>query len=540
MNNRASVPVYEGNEPYVFVSYAHADEKRVLPLLAAMGKMGFRIWYDYGIGSGKEWADVIADHLKRCSVFMFLASVNSVKSENCLDEISLAKDTRKPSLMVFLDGDAALPSGADMRTARFQRVFLFQRDGWQRLIESEILAPCRAFSGHQVKMPSIKQKKLPKGLVPAIVGVAALLLAVLLLIPPVLDSIRKPETPELTMSDDLLDYTLMLEEKLYRLPCDYTEFTDDGWVLTEGDTAAFGGEESRDVVMTKGDKRLELTVTNPGGNAKKLEECQASAVACSVEDGVSITLPQGITFQSDEAAIRAAYGTPDTRRDTETSVTLYYNKLTSAPTINSYVCFELYSGEAQEQTRFVLRCQPDAEKTPTSQERPSYLTVYTKPDGVLDNVFSSIFSLGGEVYRLPVPVDHLISSGWELEEPPNYVVAYGERSVTAVRDGVRIELTLSNHDVNQTTVENCLVTELTLEAQEGLDFWLTDSISLNSTEQQVRTGLGTHINEFDVTKTKYAVIFQYTDATGSKPDVRIIVDTETGKVSAIELKNESL
>ena len=41
--------VYNGGEPYGFISYAHKDAARVLPVIAALSRDRFRLWYDAGI-----------------------------------------------------------------------------------------------------------------------------------------------------------------------------------------------------------------------------------------------------------------------------------------------------------------------------------------------------------------------------------------------------------------------------------------------------------------------------------------------------------
>ncbi len=54
---------YEGNEPYIFVSYAHANSPEVMRVISDMHERGYRIWYDEGIEVGSEWPECIAEHL---------------------------------------------------------------------------------------------------------------------------------------------------------------------------------------------------------------------------------------------------------------------------------------------------------------------------------------------------------------------------------------------------------------------------------------------------------------------------------------------
>lgn len=57
------IQAYRGNEPYVFISYAHADNE-VQDILAELAAKDYRFWYDEGIQSGSDWADVISERIK--------------------------------------------------------------------------------------------------------------------------------------------------------------------------------------------------------------------------------------------------------------------------------------------------------------------------------------------------------------------------------------------------------------------------------------------------------------------------------------------
>ncbi len=57
-------PAYSGNEPYVFVSYAHKDSNAVFPELKWLKDQGFNIWYDEGISPGTEWREELGQAIK--------------------------------------------------------------------------------------------------------------------------------------------------------------------------------------------------------------------------------------------------------------------------------------------------------------------------------------------------------------------------------------------------------------------------------------------------------------------------------------------
>ena len=58
MNRRAPpFKAYQGDEPYIFVSYAHEDSDAVYPEIEWLRDQGFNIWYDEGISPGASWRE---------------------------------------------------------------------------------------------------------------------------------------------------------------------------------------------------------------------------------------------------------------------------------------------------------------------------------------------------------------------------------------------------------------------------------------------------------------------------------------------------
>ena len=76
------VPAYEGKKPYLFVSYAHLDSAKVLPVVNKLFDKKYRVWYDEGIAPGSEWPKNIADHLSGAEAVIVFVSENSLVSPN--------------------------------------------------------------------------------------------------------------------------------------------------------------------------------------------------------------------------------------------------------------------------------------------------------------------------------------------------------------------------------------------------------------------------------------------------------------------------
>ena len=95
--------VYEGNSPYVFISYAHKDKKRVLPISESLQLLGYRLWYDGGIRAGAEWPENIATHVDLSHTVIAFITSRYIGSLHCMQELSHAKQNSKNIILVLLD-----------------------------------------------------------------------------------------------------------------------------------------------------------------------------------------------------------------------------------------------------------------------------------------------------------------------------------------------------------------------------------------------------------------------------------------------------
>ena len=117
-------PAYQGEEPFIFVCYAHSDMDVVYPELQWLHEQGVHIWYDEGVRPGHRWSDDLANAIDGASQVFYFVTPNSVSSENCLDEIGFALDRDTRVLPIFLD-PAELPPGLQLRVGSRQFINRF-------------------------------------------------------------------------------------------------------------------------------------------------------------------------------------------------------------------------------------------------------------------------------------------------------------------------------------------------------------------------------------------------------------------------------
>ena len=116
-----SPDVYEGNEPYLFISYSHKDQQVMLSVKRILEESNIRYWYDNGLHSGDDWNMVIAKHLKGSAVCLLLLSPNSAESEYVKNELNFAMNHRIPIHTLLLK-QFDLPLDIEMMTGRIQMV----------------------------------------------------------------------------------------------------------------------------------------------------------------------------------------------------------------------------------------------------------------------------------------------------------------------------------------------------------------------------------------------------------------------------------
>ena len=152
---------YKGKEKYIFVSYAHKDSERVLPILDAMQRAGFRVWYDTGIEAGTEWPAYIEESLEKSSVVIAFLSPHSVESVNCRNEINYALLKQKEMLVIYLE-DTELRYGLGLQLNSLQSLFKFrhqtERSFIDELLKAQILQDCKKSGGSFEEMRRMNVK----------------------------------------------------------------------------------------------------------------------------------------------------------------------------------------------------------------------------------------------------------------------------------------------------------------------------------------------------------------------------------------------
>lgn len=155
---------YEGTLPYIFVSYAHANDAAVLEIISTLQARGFRIWYDEGIEAGSEWPESIASHLERAQLVLAFLSPAYLRSDNCRKEMHYALTKKKPVINVYLE-QTELSPGMEMQIGNLFALMKYTYPSeayfYDKLFSAELLDADR-FAGEPPELPDVPAPEPPR------------------------------------------------------------------------------------------------------------------------------------------------------------------------------------------------------------------------------------------------------------------------------------------------------------------------------------------------------------------------------------------
>ena len=116
------LPSYEGEEPYIFVSYSHADTPKVRDVLQRIDREKFRFWYDDTMEIGEDFRQELQSKVEKCSAFLLFISPASMQSKYCGMEIITAYKNSKRIYPVYLDDSTEIPGALKLVLENLQHV----------------------------------------------------------------------------------------------------------------------------------------------------------------------------------------------------------------------------------------------------------------------------------------------------------------------------------------------------------------------------------------------------------------------------------
>lgn len=119
---RMDLDSYDGDEPYIFISYSHVDTERVYRILKVIDNEKYRFWYDDTMEIGEDFREELRSRIEKCSAFLLFISEASMQSKYCCMEIITAFKYDKKIYPVYLDEATVIPPALRMVLENLQHL----------------------------------------------------------------------------------------------------------------------------------------------------------------------------------------------------------------------------------------------------------------------------------------------------------------------------------------------------------------------------------------------------------------------------------
>ena len=99
----SALPMINLSEPLIFVSYAHKNEKFVLPEIERLKQDGYNVWIDeQGIQPASRWQEEIYSAIDQCACVLAFISYEALESQYVGGELNRALKANRNFVCVYL------------------------------------------------------------------------------------------------------------------------------------------------------------------------------------------------------------------------------------------------------------------------------------------------------------------------------------------------------------------------------------------------------------------------------------------------------
>ncbi len=275
------------------------------------------------------------------------------------------------------------------------------------------------------------------------------------------------------LSDNWLDYTISINDTIYKLPMPYTEFKAKGWQSDYLSTSVPANSYDYST-FSDGKVEMQVLIINYGLKEAPIEECFVAGFSIDpdwydVSSTASIELAGGVKWmEATESDIKSAFGAPDYTNsgeyDGETYTTMDY----ADDELQSGMDLELNSDGLLSCISLANVAVPEGLAVDSSQIEtapPEINSYYVAPTGPSEDLYDHIITIfENEYYRLPVPVSEFTANGWMLDTATDEYISGNSSCYTYLeKNGEKIHVRLENFTSDAMIPINAYVTSISVD-----------------------------------------------------------------------------
>lgn len=327
------------------------------------------------------------------------------------------------------------------------------------------------------------------------------------------------------MTGDFSDYQVMINGNVYQIHMTVGEILDSGWIFTGGVTDGIlpAGEKAEILLKSADGAVMQITAVNFNNSSTSCRDCLVCEMKIELTDNsqsdVSIIGGLKLGFSNMNSleevigkggdAVLAGRGYVLTYAESETKIAQFTFDKTTGNLIGIRFCDSKKPSDYGEDNwenanQTALPYPTDPEVTPTS----------------------GIISIDGEVYRLPISVEVLISRGWsaDFEGDGKKIPAGGRAYATFTRgSAVLTGVDVYNPTISEAYIGDCSVVAISSSSAEG---WVVFPLGIKAGISEAAFILSVEGMEYEFDDTYFD---EYVFSSDEYTFV-VDIDSKTGKV----------
>lgn len=347
----------------------------------------------------------------------------------------------------------------------------------------------------------------------------------------------------LSLSKDLFDFTIKLDDIVYAIPMDIKTLLGNGWTFDEyfdDFESPVNSEYLERSYLLNGDNRIDIAVYNYSGNQEQFCNCPLGSISYDFSGSLDVYLADDFHLNGKTAEeVLEKFGEPYMMSENVWCEIIYQAK-------DTYGIYNRYTLKFNSETRVIEEIDvynfvDNAEGVENNASDTSYLLNYKAPASLGNNILTPNVYFMGDLYSLPAPVSKFIEDGWKIVESKS--IGAGSEDlwgITMTRNGVTATFGVRNFSKYQVDAKDAAIYTLSYSIynehyEENLEMILPGNIKIGTSHSELKAILseyeGFTMNEGN---TNYNYVEVVDDIT-----ISIMVSKETETVYGMSIGNKS-
>ena len=324
------------------------------------------------------------------------------------------------------------------------------------------------------------------------------------------------------MTESLADFTVALNGKVLKFPCEFSYLESLDWHLLEDGTLEAGKYNLYPI--KNGDAEVYIYLANFKEETVKITDATVCGIVAQSENTVSLQLAGGIKHLI------------STKEDV---INVYKEEFKGDDTLKfevadtSYITLSFENGKL---TKTDVLNLVNNEKLEIVKTAPKAVENYKSPEYLSSDLDDFTFYLYGKTYTFPLPLSELIKGGFlKAGQSRDYLKPHEtlENAVKITKGNRTITLGLKNVADYNTIPENCIVTSIESKTSKKLDMTLANGCRVGTTAYNLENTFGKS-NFTEIKKSKEKVKYIYEKK--GKGTLTVTANKDTGYITKIKFE----